>query len=175
MSAALEAFRSVERHGPEGSIETEQWVEAPHPVVALTEEGGRALGRSYWLEVSRFGRGVVRGRETAEGMELRLVTLRQALLRLGPAEVEIDGDRVACRHPIRGGMLARRAGGALTVSQSGCERPELRVAVHGFFPRLGPRRMRSRRSGALYPQLERRLHVAISRRWFRRLVEDGVR
>lgn len=174
MSAALEAFRSVERHGPEGSIETEQWVDAPHPVVASTEEGGRALGRSYWLEVARSGRGLVRGRETAEGVELRLVTLRPALLRLGRAEVAIVDDYVGCRYPISGGLLARQPGGTLTLSQTGCERPELRVAVHGFFPRLGPR-TRSRWSGALYLQLERRVHVAISRRWFRHLIEDGVR
>jgi hypothetical protein len=171
--ATLEAFRSVERHGPGGSIETVQWVDAPHPVVAWTEAGGRALGRSYWLEVARSGRGLVRGRETAEGVELRLVTLRPPLLRLGPAEVAIDDDQVGCRYAIRGGLLARRPGGTLTLSQSGRERPELRVAVHGFFPRLGPR-ARSRWSGALYGMLERRLHVAISRRWFRRLIEDGA-
>jgi hypothetical protein len=174
MSTAREAFRSVERQGPEGSIETEQWLVASHPVVAPTEHGGRALGRSYWLEVARSGHGLVRGRETAEGVELRLVTLRPALLRLGPAEVAIDDDQVGCRYAIRGGLLARRPGGTLTLSQSGRERPELRVAVHGFFPRLGPR-ARSRWSGALYRLLERRLHVAISRRWFRRLIEDGVR
>lgn len=174
MPAALDGFRSVERQGPEGSVKTEEWIEAPHPVVASTEEGGRALGRSYWLEVARAGRGLVRERESADGVKLHLVALRPALLRLGPAEVEIDRDRVGCRYPIRGGLLTRRPGGALTVSQSGRERPELRVTVHGFFPRLAPR-PGSRWSGALYRSFERRFHVAISRRWFRSLIEEGVR
>jgi hypothetical protein len=174
MRATLEGFRSEERQGPEGSIETEQWVEAPHPVVASTKQGGRALGGSYWLEVARGGHGLVRGLESADGVTLSLLALRPALLRLGPAEVGIDGDRVGCRYPILGGLLAKRPGGALTVSQSGREQPELRVAVHGFFPRLEPR-ARSRWNGALYRMLQRRLHVAISRRWFRRLIEEGVR
>jgi hypothetical protein len=171
--ASCDAFRSVERHGPEGSIETEQWVEALRPVVATTEAGGRALGSSYWRAVTHSGRGLVHVHETAEGVDVRLLASRPVLLRLGPAELAIEGDHVVCRYPIRGGVLAGRPGGALTLSQSGSERPELRVAVHGFFPRLRPP-MRARWSGALYHQLEHRLHLAISRRWLSGLIEDGL-
>jgi hypothetical protein len=173
--ASPDGFHSVERVGTDGSIETEQWAEAPHPVVSRTEHGGRALGSSYWRAVSRFGRGLVGTRERAEGVAVGLVVVRRpVLLQLGPPEVAIDGNRIACRYPIQGGLLARRPGGSLTLSQSGDGRAELRVAVHGFHPRLGAR-TRPRWSGALYHQLERRLHLAISRRWLRGLTEDGLR
>ncbi len=173
--APPDSFRSVEGVGPDGSIETEQWAEAPHPVVTMTEQGGRDLGSSYWRAVTRFGRGLVGARERAEGVAVRLVVLqRPVLLQLGPPEVAIDGDRIACRYAIQGGLLARRPGGSLTLSQSGDGRPELRVAVHGFHPRLGAR-TRPHWSGALYHQLEHRLHLAISRRWLRSLTQDGLR
>jgi hypothetical protein len=173
--APPDSFRSVEGVGPDGSIETEQWAEAPPPVVTMTEQGGRDLGSSYWRAVTRFGRGLVGARERAEGVAVRLVVLqRPVLLQLGPPEVAIDGDRIACRYAIQGGLLARRPGGSLTLSQSGDGRPELRVAVHGFHPRLGAR-TRPHWSGALYHQREHRLHLAISRRWLRRLTQDGLR
>jgi hypothetical protein len=173
MPAAPDRFSSVERENADGSIDSEQWVQVPRAVVPLSGDGARALGRSYWREVARTGRVLVGERETPHGVEIRLVAVWPTLLELGPAEVEVDDRGIRCRYRVRGGLLARAPGGELVVSQSGLAQPELRVAVRGFFPRLGSRRG-LRWSGALYRQLERRLHIAISRRWFGRLIEEGV-
>jgi hypothetical protein len=53
----------------------------------------------------------------------------------------------------------RRPGGTLTLAQT--TGPEIRSTILGFFPRLG---------GALYSQVQRRFHLAVSRRYFRRLI-----
>jgi hypothetical protein len=63
-----------------------------------------------------------------------------------------------------GGLLARSPGGALVVAQTGRERTELYVAVTGFFARLG--------SGAVYRHVQQRIHMAVSRRYFTRLIEE---
>jgi hypothetical protein len=78
--------------------------------------------------------------------------------------VTIEDDRVTCRYPILGGLLARRPGGALVVAQTGRERAELYVGVTGFFARLG--------SGTVYRHLQQRIHLAVSRRYFTRLLEE---
>jgi hypothetical protein len=172
MSRRFEAWRSTQRRTAAGAVETEQRVKATHPVVELSDRGGRFLGSRYWVEVTRATRGLVRCHETLRGVELRLLGLRPSLLTLGPAEIAVEGERVSCSYPIRGGLLARRAGGALSVWQTGREQPELCTAVSGFFPRLGARSGLPRWSGALYEQAQRRLHVAISRRYFGRLITE---
>lgn len=165
MPAGLEDFRSRESRAHDGSIETEQRVLIPAPVVSLTEEGGKALGRRYWLEVARVARGLIRARESDEGVQIDLAGMRLTLLALGPEEITVESDRVTCRYPIRGGLLSGAAGGELVVAQIDGDSPELSVAVSGFFARRG----------LLYRQLQRRLHVSVSRRYFRSmLAEDRV-
>ncbi len=161
---APDGFRCHERRGPDGSIETEQRVALGHPVVPFTDEGGLALGRAYWLEVRRASKGLVRFRESRDGVELTALGVGPPLLRLGVAKVTLGSNRVSCCYPIRGGLLSRRAGGALVVSQVGRDRSELRVVVRGFFARLG--------GGHLYRQLQRRVHLAVSRRYLRRLLTE---
>ncbi len=96
-------------------------------------------------------------------MELLLLGFGPPLLTLGPAQIEVDRERVSCSYPIRGGLLVRRAGGTLSLAQTGLERPELCVAVNGFFPR----------PSFLYEPVQRRFHAFVSRRYFRRLVAEG--
>jgi hypothetical protein len=74
-----------------------------------------------------------------------------------------DVDEVRCRYPIAGGLLTRRPGGDLSLSQSGSQPTELRAAVRAFVPRW---------SGAWYEQVQLRFHVAISRRYFKRLIAE---
>ena len=62
---------------------------------------------------------------------------------------------MSCRYPILGGLLSGREGGSLTLSQDG---RDLSVAVNGFYGRR------------IYEHVQRRVHVAISRRYFRRLL-----
>jgi hypothetical protein len=160
----LEGWRSLQGRGADGAIESDERVQAARPVVELSEGGARRLGERYWLEVTRSSRGLVRSRETSEGVELRLLGRSPCLLKFGPADIALDTNGVCCRYAIRGGALARRAGGALTLSQTGRDEPELRAAVSGFAPRL---------RGPLYEQVQRRLHLAISRRYFRGLIEEA--
>lgn len=160
MPGKLEGFRSSESRAHDGSIETEQRVFMSAPVVSLTEDGGRALGRRYWLEVARVARGFVRARRSDAGVEIDLAGVGLTLLALGPEEITVETDRVTCRYPIRGGVLSSAAGGELVVAQVGGDSPELSVAVSGFFARRG----------VLYRQLQRRLHVSVSRRYFRSLL-----
>jgi hypothetical protein len=166
----LFGWESVERRRGDGAVDTAQRVMASRPVVTLTEDGGRSLGRAYWLEVVRACKGVVRCLESPAGVELLLFGLRPPLLRFGPGEVQVEADVVRCRYPVLGGVLARRPGGALTLSQVGKERPELRSEVTGFFPRLASAPGAPAWSGALYRHVQSRAHVALSRRFFRRLV-----
>lgn len=146
---------------------------AVRPVVASTADGARRLGDHYLREVARASRGVVRVRGAPAGPELRLLGRGPCLLRFAPPETVHEPGNVACRYSILGGLLAQRPGGALELSQTGTDEPELRAAVTGFVPRLGLRPGFPRWSGALYDHVQRRLHVAISRRYFRRLIEEA--
>lgn len=142
--------------------------------MAATEEGARTLGRVYWEEVERCTRGLVRARSGSGGVELRLLG-RAALLRFGPPEVRLVGDVVVCRYPILGGLLARAPGGSISFAHQGGESPELRSAITGFFPRLGARPGRPDWTGALYAHVQARVHRAVGRRYFARLVRGGLR
>jgi hypothetical protein len=155
----LEGWRSVQRRGEDGEIESDERVTVSRAVVPATEAGARYLGDRYWRTVRRASFGLVRLRATRDGSILGLAGA--PLLRFAPAEVAVGPEGVRCGFPIRGGLLARRAGGSLVLSQS--SDGELRAALTGFRPRLGKRP---------YDRLERRAHVAISRRYFRGLVRE---
>jgi hypothetical protein len=159
----LEGWGSVLTRGADGAIESDECVTLSRPVVPATDAGARELGERYWDEVRRATLGLVRVRASASGSELRLRPLGASLLRFGPAELEAGDEGVSCRYPIRGGLLARRAAGALVLSQGNHGDTRLRAAVTGFVPRLGSRP---------YEQIQRRIHVAISRRFFRRLLRE---
>jgi hypothetical protein len=159
----LEGYSSRDSRAADGSLETEQLLVMPAPVVPLTVEGGEALGLAYWDAIAAVSRRLVRVAAEKHGVDIALVGVSAPLLRLGPPEVTVAGDRLTCRYPIVGGLLARRGGGALVVAQSGDGPAELRVAVTGFFSRLG--------GGPVYRQLQQRIHLAVSRRFFRRLLE----
>ena len=154
-------FRSIERRSPDRSLVTEQTLETGHPIVPFSDAGARALGGGYWVEVTRATRRLLRYRDTGEGLELRILGVPPALLRLGSVDVAVDTERVSCTYRIRGGLLALGEGGTISVSQVGRSPTELRVVVDGFLAR-----------GGLVYALQRRLHVAISRRFFRRLVSE---
>jgi len=148
----------------DGAFESDERVRVAGPVVEFSEHGARVLAQRYWLEVSRVTRGVVRRRDTSPGLELRLLGRGPCLLRFGPAEYTSDADEVRCRYPIAGGLLTRRPGGELSLSQSGSQPVELRAAVQAFVPRW---------SGPWYEQVQLRFHVAISRRYFKRLIAEA--
>jgi hypothetical protein len=162
----LEGWRSTHARGDGGVVHSDERVRAKHPVVAPSPAGALHLGDRYWSEVGRASRGSLRRRDTASGVDLRLFAFGPRLLRFGPPELHVSADRVSCRYPICGGLLARRPGGAITLSQRGAEAPELRATVTAFVPRLA--------LPLVYDGLQHRLHVRISRRYFRRLMAEAA-
>jgi hypothetical protein len=165
-SVVLDGWRSSHHRGPDGGIDSDECVRVARPVVARSPAGALELGRRYWHEVERAGRGAVRLRPAGEELRLRLLGVGPVLLRFGPPEVAVDDAGVRCRYPIRGGVLARRPVGSIMLSQSASEPCDLCAVVAGFVPRLG--------RTPLYGQLQRRVHVRISRRFFRRLIREAA-
>jgi len=162
-------------HAADGAVTTEQRIRIPAPVVPATRLGALALGRIYWDEVERSVGGLVRVHRRPGGPEIRLRTGGPALLRFGRAQVGVGPADVVCRFAIEGGLLARRAGGTLSLAQATREAVELRSTVSGFYPRLGARPGFPGWTGALYARGQARLHDAIGRRFLARLAENPIR
>ena len=85
--------------------------------------------------------------------------------------LDFDPDGVRCRHAIRGGLLALRAGGSVTLAQ----RPmgaqyELSVLVEEYVPRLAARAGWPKWAGVLYLKGQSPFHAAVSRCYFDLLV-----
>lgn len=162
------SWSSTQTRGPSGAFDSVQRVEFPSPVVERSRAGATRLGEVYWREVERATFGVVRARDDGAGVEIRLLGVGPPLLRFCAARHEVGACNVTCSYPIRGGLLARSAGGSLTFTQLGSEHVEVRSAISGFFPRLAARRKR-RWNDVVYEHIQARLHVALGRRYFARL------
>jgi hypothetical protein len=118
---------------------------------------------------------LVRARSRGGWTELRVLGRWPLLLAFAPARVRVGNSGVVCRYPICGGLLARRPSGAISFSQTGPPAVELRSAITGFFPALAARPGSPDRTGALYAHVQARLHVAISWRYFARLIAEAAR
>jgi hypothetical protein len=129
----------------------------------MSDTGARTLGLRYWRETVRVSRGVVHCRQEPAGVELRLLRRGPVLLSFRSAETFFEDDRVSCSYAIRGGLLTRREGGTLILSQVGRGEVELRTAVTGFAPRLG----------VTLGFVQQLIHAAISRRYLARLVAEA--
>lgn len=170
---AMEGWDTRQRQTEDGAVESEQVVLLSRPVVEFSPAGAERLGRAYWREVERITWGLVRGRRQGSALELRLAGRGPSLLRFGPPTVEVSDELVSCRYPIVGGLLARRAAGAITFAQTGLPRPGMRSTITGFFPRLAARQGEPDWTGALYSHVQSRIHVAVSRRYFARLIAEA--
>jgi len=160
----------TQSRGETGAFASIQRASLPHPVVELSAVGAERLGDLYWDQLERSSRGILRVRGDAAGTtEIRLLGIRPALLRFGPAAYEVTSTSVTCLYPIVGGLLARKPGGSISFTQSGEGSIEVRSQVDDFFPRLATRRIRRGWSGVLYPHVQTRLHVALGRRYLERL------
>jgi hypothetical protein len=157
---------SSERHN-DGAIDSEQRLAAPEPVVKATERGAAELGFLYWREVERFMRGLVAANVNADGsVQLRLRPGGLVLLAFGAPELRVEDEGVRCMYPIVNGFLVRRAGGTISFSQEAGPPFALASAITGFFPRFAAPPGRPGWTGALYEQVQRRLHLAVSKRYF---------
>jgi hypothetical protein len=171
----MEGWETWQRQTDEGAVESEQRVLLAVPVVDFSATGAERLGSTYWREVERVTRRLVRGRERNNSLELLLLGKGPPLLRFGPPTLEATDSLVGCTYPIRGGLLARRPAGEISFAQLGGSRPVLRSTIRGFYPRLAAREGSSDWTGALYSHVQSRIHVAVSRRYFMRLISESRR
>jgi hypothetical protein len=158
--ADLVGWASRQRIAADGAVESEQRVAVDRPVVEPSEEGAKRLASRYWAELRRSGRGLLSVREHPGGIDVRVLGAGPLVLTLGPIETELSPTSTAAAHPILGGLLVRRSGGCISFEQAVGERVELRSRITGFYPRRG----------LFYGLVQRRLHLAVSRRYFRRLI-----
>ena len=168
----MDGWESWQRQTAEGAVESEQRVRLERPVVEFSSAGAERLGRAYWREVRRLTLSAVRVHERSGGLELRLLGRGPALLRFGRPAIEATPERATCRYPIQGGLLASRAAGELAFEQTA---DAICSTIRGFFPRLAAREGEPDWTGALYNQVQSRAHVAISRRYFERLIGEARR
>jgi hypothetical protein len=168
----IEGWKSWERQTENGAVESEQSVTLRAPVVEFSDAGAQHLGHAYWREVEQVTRHVVRASVRNGSLELRLLGRGPALLRFGAPQIEATDELASCSYPIRGGLLARRAAGEIVFTQIGSSPPALRSSIRGFFPRFAARQGEPDWTGALYNKVQSRIHVAVSRRYFARLIAE---
>ena len=162
----LHGWHTTERVLDSGAFESTQRVLTTQPVVERSESGARWLGVAYWQAVARCTRGVVRARWQDEGGRLTLLG-GASLLSFGVPELSTAADLVSCRYSIRGGLLALRAGGSVTLAQrEDDDEIELNVRVEEYLPRLAARAGAPWWTGALYAKGQSPLHAAVSRYYF---------
>ena len=135
--------------------------------------GAEQLGRAYWREVERITGRLVRARERGDRLELRMLGRGPSLLRFGRPTFEATTAFVCCRYPIEGGLLARRPAGEIIFAQVGGSAPVVRSTIRGFFPSLAARTGKPGWTGALYNRVQSRIHLAVSRRYFARLIAEA--
>jgi hypothetical protein len=148
-----------------------QRIALTRPVVEPSERGAVALADAYWDEIRRLTLGLVSARRENGGVRLAIAGL-VTLFRFGPPKTVADAERVECRFPITGGLLAKHAGGSLSFTQRSTPTPELIVTVEDYVPRLSPGRERRSLRRFVYTQVQERAHAGISRRYLERMGGD---
>jgi hypothetical protein len=174
VALVLHGWETNERLLESGAFESRQRVLTCEPLVEHSESGARWLGMAYWQAVGGFTRGGVRARWSAEGGRLVLLG-GTSLLSFGPAELACCDELVSCRYSIRGGVLALRAGGSVTLAQCWAgDEVELSVVVAEYLPRLAARAGWPWWTGGLYAKGQSPIHAAVSRRYFDLLASRAV-
>ena len=166
-------WEARQRQTEDGAVESEQRMALGAPVVEFSAAGATHLGQVYWREVERVTRRLVRARERTGLLELRVLGRGPTLLRFGRPRVEATNALARCSYSIEGGLLAQRPAGEIVLAQVGGEAPAVRSTIRGFFPSLAARTGEPDWTGALYSQVQSRIHVAISRRYFARLIAEA--
>jgi hypothetical protein len=171
----MSSWETWQRQTGDGSVESQQRVVLREPVVEYSPAGAERLGLAYWREVERVTRGLIRPRERDGWTELRVFGRGPTLLRFGRPTLQATDTLVLCSYPIEGGLLAQRPAGEIVFAQVGSSPPIVRSTIRGFFPSLAARQGERDWTGALYSQVQSRLHVAVSRRYFARLIREAHR
>ena len=169
----MNGWNSWQGQTDDGAVESEQRLALRFPVVEFSEVGAEHLGRAYWREVERTTRGLVRARTRYDLLELRLLGRGPCLLRFGRPAFDATPTKASCSYPIRGGVLARRPVGEIAFAQVDGSPSYVSSAIRGFFPTLAARQGEPDWTGALYTRLQSRIHLAVSRRYFARLIAEA--
>jgi hypothetical protein len=91
-----------------------------------------------------------------------------------PAHHDFTKRSLRCCYPITGGLLAHQRGGEIHFPQDQVDdQLWLRSIITGFFPALAARPGEPDWTGALYSQVQRRIRLAISRRYFSHLIGEA--
>ena len=173
MAQTLEDWSSNQRQTTAGAVESTQRARLDDPVVDASEAGARRLGTLYWETVDRADRPLRPGPQPGRPARAAGARARAVLLTFDEPELRVGPGRVECRYSIRGGLLARLPAGAITLAQYENGGIEVSSVITGFFPLLGARPGRPGWTGALYAHVQSRIHVAVSRRYFRRLLVES--
>jgi hypothetical protein len=171
----VEGWETWQRQTGDGAIESRQRVALRGPVVEFSEAGAERLGLAYWREVRRVTCGLVRARARNGVLQLRLLGVGPPLLAFGRPTFHATSTLVRCSYPIEGGLLAQRPAGEIVFDQLDGSPSVVRSTIRGFFPSLAARQGERDWTGALYSQVQSRVHVAISRRYFARLIAEARR
>lgn len=165
-------WEATERLLESGGFESTQRALASRRVVESSETGARRLGSAYWQAIHALTRGGIRAHWTDHGGRLTILGLVN-LLSFGRPELAASDERVSCRYPIQGGVLALRPGGSIVLGQERLGNEfELSVVVQEYVPRLAARANAPTWTGALYGKVQSPFHAAVSRRYFELLAGD---
>jgi hypothetical protein len=108
-------------------------------------------------------------------VKLQLRPGRILLLSFAPPKLSAANGIVRCTYRVSGGLLTRSASGTISFMQEAGPPPALASAISGFFPRFAAAPGRPSWTGAFYEHVQRRLHLAVSRRYFKALVGGSRR
>jgi hypothetical protein len=171
----MHGWETSQRQTADGAVESQQRTVVGTPVVEFSIAGAERLGAAYWREVERITHGLVRPRKRNGNLELRLLGRGPALLRFGRPTLRATDTLVRCSYPIAGGLLARRPAGEIAFAQTAGSPAIVCSTIRGFFPTLAARQGEPDWTGALYSQVQSRIHVAVSRRYFTQLLNESGR
>ena len=167
----LAGWSSTERRSPAGAVEFEQLVTSTRPLVAYSEAGARELAERYWREVETATRRLVRARHR-DGAVALLLFGRWTLLRFDAPRTVVDEAGVLTSFAITGGLLVRTPGARSRSPRArsrtcSCARRSTDSSPASAAAREGPAW-----TGGLYRHVQQRMHTAISRRYFARLIDE---
>ena len=174
--SGLREWESTQRQTAHGAVESEQRVRLLRPVVDGSVDGAQRLGSAYWREVERFTFGLVRSRQASTGWGCGCSGGGRSCWPSAGLSQTLPRDRCAAatRSPVACSPTNPVARSSSPQDQAG-DRLWLRSTITGFFPALAARPGQPDWTGALYSQVQRRIHLAISRRYFSGLIGEAGR
>jgi hypothetical protein len=135
------------------------------------------LARTYWKYLSRVTLGLIRVVYGRTDRCVVLISRRLVLLRFGPPDYSLDGDRGVVRWRIRDGLLVASEGHEgdgfleievrrLPAAAAGRSQVHVEIEIASFYPMIALRIARW-----FYSQTQMRIHVAVTHGFLRSLAK----